>query len=198
VNWLSTCTSVNPPVTQSHRAGWCPSAPPRTAGGLGAPQFARRSSRAGAESIALSGHDSRSPRSCGCRVRESAWCHPCRAVDQFEQVIDVLLSEKRDAAPARRFFTLALRQAPRPAKLATDKAPAYLGVLDELLPGARHVTAQYRVEADHGWLKARLRPADEALYAAKAAGRITVMPARVADPDSVWAVRAAAGPNGAP
>jgi len=37
----------------------------------------------------------------------------------------------------------------------------YLGVLDELLPGARHVTEQYgnnRVEADHGRLKARLRP----------------------------------------
>jgi transposase, IS6 family len=46
-------------------------------------------------------------------------------------------------------------------EVTTDKAPAYLRVLDELLPSARHVTEQYgnnRVEADHGRLKARLRP----------------------------------------
>jgi len=46
-------------------------------------------------------------------------------------------------------------------EVTTDKAPAYLGVLDERLPSARHVTEQYgnnRVEADHGRLKARLRP----------------------------------------
>jgi len=82
-------------------------------------------------------------------------------VDQFGQVIDVLLSHKRDAAAARRFFVRALEQAPRPVEVTTDKAPAYLGVLDELLPGARHVTEQYGnnpVEADHGRLKARLRP----------------------------------------
>jgi len=89
------------------------------------------------------------------------WCYLYRAVDQFGQVIDVLLSQKRDAAAARRFFIRALRRAPRPVEVTTDKAPAYLGVLDELLPSARHVTEQYgnnRVEADHGRLKARLRP----------------------------------------
>jgi transposase, IS6 family len=89
------------------------------------------------------------------------WCYRYRAVDQFGQVIDVLLSPKRDAAAARRFFIRALRLAPRPVEVTTDQAPAYLGVLDELLPGARHVTEQYgnnRVEADHGRLKARLRP----------------------------------------
>jgi hypothetical protein len=44
--------------------------------------------------------------------------------------------------------------------VTTDKAPAYAGVLDELLPAACHVTDRYgydRVEADHGRLKARLR-----------------------------------------
>jgi len=84
-----------------------------------------------------------------------------RAVDQFGQVIDVLLSQKRDAAAARRFFTRALRQAPGPVEVTTDKAPAYLGVLDELLPSAGHVTEQYgnnQIESDHGRLKARLRP----------------------------------------
>ena len=45
--------------------------------------------------------------------------------------------------------------------MTTDKAAAYLRVLDELVPAAAHVTTQYcnnRIEADHGRLKARLRP----------------------------------------
>ena len=45
--------------------------------------------------------------------------------------------------------------------MTTDKAGPYLRVLDELAPAALHVTEQYgnnRVEADHGRLKARLRP----------------------------------------
>ncbi len=89
------------------------------------------------------------------------WCYLYRAVDQFGQVIDVLATDKRDAAAARRFFTRALLQVPRPVEITTDKAPAYPGVLEELLPAARHVTERYannRVEAYHGRLKARLRP----------------------------------------
>jgi hypothetical protein len=53
------------------------------------------------------------------------------------------------------------RQVPRPVEVTTDKAPAYFGVLEELLPAAQHITKRYannRIEADHGWLKARLRP----------------------------------------
>ena len=45
--------------------------------------------------------------------------------------------------------------------MTTDKAGPYLRVLDELVPAAAHVTEQYgnnRIEADHGRLKARLRP----------------------------------------
>ncbi len=45
--------------------------------------------------------------------------------------------------------------------MTTDRAPAYPRVLDELVPGALHATKQYAnngVEADHGRLKARLRP----------------------------------------
>jgi len=73
----------------------------------------------------------------------------------------VLLSEQRDTAAARRFFIQALRHGLAPVEVTTDKAPAYLRVLDELAPAALHVTEQYannRVEADHGRLKARLRP----------------------------------------
>jgi IS6 family transposase len=62
---------------------------------------------------------------------------------------------------ARRFFTRALRYGPAPVEVTTDKAGPYLRVVDELTPTAVHVTEQYsnnRIEADHGRLKARLRP----------------------------------------
>ena len=89
------------------------------------------------------------------------WRYLYRAVDQFGQVIDVLLSEHRDTAAARRFFIRALRHGPTPVEVTTDKAGPYLRVLDDLVPAATHVTEQYgnnRVEADHGRLKARLWP----------------------------------------
>jgi IS6 family transposase len=89
------------------------------------------------------------------------WVYLSRAIDQFGQVIDVLVSPKRDLVAIGRFFTRVLEHSPRPAEVSTDRAPAYPRVLDELLPSACHVTAQYAnnaVEADHGRLKARLRP----------------------------------------
>ena len=89
------------------------------------------------------------------------WRYLYRAVDQFGQVIDVLVSPNRDKKAARRFFTRALAGATAPAEVTTDRARAYPRVLDELLPAAQHITVRYannRVEADHGRLKARLRP----------------------------------------
>jgi transposase-like protein len=89
------------------------------------------------------------------------WRYLYRAVDQYGQVIDVLLSEQRDSPAARRFFTRALAYGPPPVEVNTDKAGPYLRVLEELVPAAAHVTEQYgnnRIEADHGRLKARLRP----------------------------------------
>jgi transposase-like protein len=38
------------------------------------------------------------------------WVYLYRAIDQFGQVIDVLVSEKRDLAATRRFFTRALER----------------------------------------------------------------------------------------
>jgi transposase, IS6 family len=89
------------------------------------------------------------------------WVYLYRAIDQFGQVIDVLMSQKRDLAATRRFFSRALGHGPRPTEVTTDRAPVYPRVADELLPGACHVTEQYAnnpAEADHGRLKARLRP----------------------------------------
>jgi transposase-like protein len=72
----------------------------------------------------------------------------------------VLLSEQRDTAAARRFFTRALRHGPAPVEVTTDKAGPYLRVLADLIPAAAHVTEQHdnnRIESDHARLKARLR-----------------------------------------
>ena len=89
------------------------------------------------------------------------WPYLYRAVDPYGQVIDVLLSPRRDLAAARRFFSRALRAGIVPAEVTTDRAPAYPRVLDELLPSALHTVERHAnnpVEADHGRLKARLRP----------------------------------------
>ena len=85
-----------------------------------------------------------------------------RAVDQYGQVIDVLVSVRRDGAAARRFFTRALRMhRVTSSEVVTDAAPGYPGVLDELVPAAWHHVEQYAnnpIEADHSQLKRRLRP----------------------------------------
>ena len=89
------------------------------------------------------------------------WTYLYRAVDQHGQVIDVLLSVRRDLAAARRFFTRALRAGTVPAEVTTDRAPVYPRVLDELVPSALHTVERHAnnpVEADHRRLKARLRP----------------------------------------
>ncbi len=84
-----------------------------------------------------------------------------RAIDHHGQVIDVLLSQRRDLAAARRFFTgpcASARSRPRSPRTGPR---AYPRVLDELIPSARHIVERYAnnpVEADHGRLKARLWP----------------------------------------
>jgi len=89
------------------------------------------------------------------------WTYRYRAVDQHGQVIDVLVPARRDLAAARRFFAPALRAGTVPVEVTTDRAPVYPRVLDELVPSALHIVGQYAnspVEADHGRLKALLRP----------------------------------------
>jgi transposase-like protein len=90
------------------------------------------------------------------------WRYVYRAIDQFGQVIDVFVSPRRDVRGARRFFEQAIGTTKiRPIEVVTDQAPTYPIVLDELPPAAWHRTDRYatnRVEADHGRLKARLRP----------------------------------------
>jgi transposase-like protein len=89
------------------------------------------------------------------------WTYLYRAVDQHGEVIDVLMSLRRDLSAARCLFTRALRAGAVPAEVTTDRAPVYPRVLDELVPSVLHTVEKYAnntVESDHGRLKARLRP----------------------------------------
>ena len=84
-----------------------------------------------------------------------------RAVDQFGQVIDVMLSQRRDALAARRFFDGAMVCAARPVEVTTDRAASYPAVLDQLPPGAFHNVEKYANNQSRpttAGLKARLRP----------------------------------------
>jgi IS6 family transposase len=76
------------------------------------------------------------------------WTYLYRAADQHGQVIDVLLSERRDGAATRAFFTRAMRFGPGPVEVTTDQAPVHPRVIDELAPGAQHVLEQYELPAD--------------------------------------------------
>jgi transposase-like protein len=90
------------------------------------------------------------------------WRYVYRAIDQFGQAIDVFVSPRRDIRAANRFFERAIGTTKTmPSEIVTDHAPTYPVILEELLPVAWHHTDQYannRVAADHGRLKARLRP----------------------------------------
>jgi transposase-like protein len=91
-----------------------------------------------------------------------SWRYVYRAVDQYGQVIDVLVSARRDAAAARRFFRRAIATLKvKPTEVVTDAAAVYPAVLEELMPSAWHHVERYAnnpIEADHSQLKRRLRP----------------------------------------
>ena len=51
------------------------------------------------------------------------WTYLYRAIDQHGQVIDVMLSTRRDLPAARAFFTRALAVGVTPTEVTTDRAP---------------------------------------------------------------------------
>jgi IS6 family transposase len=67
------------------------------------------------------------------------WTYLYRAVDQRGQVIDVLVSKRRDRNAALAFITRAVTFGPAPSEITTDRAPVYPRLIDELAPAARHV-----------------------------------------------------------
>ena len=90
------------------------------------------------------------------------WCYLYRAIDQYGQVVDVYLSPRRNAMAARGIFAqaMAVTQS-EPVEVVTDRAHAYIRVIEDVVPAAWHHIERYAtnpIECDHGRLKARLRP----------------------------------------
>jgi transposase, IS6 family len=96
-----------------------------------------------------------------CRL-QARWASCYRAIDQDGQVVDVHVSERRNAAAAQASFERAIAETGMtPARVATDKAACYPPALRALLPIAEHRSSKYLnngLERDHGHLKQRLRP----------------------------------------
>jgi transposase, IS6 family len=97
------------------------------------------------------------------------WAYLYRAVDSRGQTIDFLLSAKRDAAAAKRFFRKALEQphTVNPRTITVDKNPAYPCAVEQMkedgelwrrsrLRQCKHLNNI--VEQDHRRVKRQVRP----------------------------------------
>lgn len=100
------------------------------------------------------------------RVR-GQWKYLYRAVDTAGQTIDFLLTAKRDAAAALRFFRKAIRQHDEPETVNTDTSGANMAALTTLhtdKPEGETITVRQNkylnnlVEQDHRNIKRRIRP----------------------------------------
>ena len=97
-----------------------------------------------------------------------AWAYLYRAVDEYGQVVDVLLRSRRDLASAKAFVAQAVaRRRSTPCLVITDKHPAYPRAIREHIPHARHLqTGLHRasgptclpIERSHIPIKDRIRP----------------------------------------
>ncbi len=91
------------------------------------------------------------------------WCYLYRAIDRDGNLLDSMLSEKRDKHAARRFLKRLLQTADdRPLRLTTDKHPAYKKAIRWIVGRkALHRTTQYlnnRTEQSHRPIKQRYYP----------------------------------------
>src|SRR4029450_5702871 len=93
------------------------------------------------------------------------WKYLYRAVDRLGQTVDFLLTARRDAAAARRFFERAIDQHDAPEKITIDKSGANTAAVRGLLADSGGVIelrqSKYLnnlVEQDHRAIKRRLRP----------------------------------------
>ena len=87
------------------------------------------------------------------------WQYVYRAIDEHGQVIDVFVSETRDADAAATFFCRALESTGvTPRLVTTDKAAAYPPALADVLPEVEHERGkmlQQAMERDQQHLKGR-------------------------------------------
>ncbi len=92
---------------------------------------------------------------------DGRWCYLFRAIDEHGQIVDVYLSDRRNAAAARAFFEEVIGSSEVvPTQVTTDKAKCYPSALGAVLPLARHRCSKYlnnTLERDHQHLKGRLR-----------------------------------------
>lgn len=90
------------------------------------------------------------------------WRYLFRCLDEHGQIVDVYLSDRRDAASARAFFDRAIATtAVLPTRVTSDKAKCYPPALRALRPAAEHRCSKYLnngLERDHQFLKGRVRP----------------------------------------
>ena len=94
---------------------------------------------------------------------DGRWCYLYRAIDREGNLIEALLSERRDMAAAQRFFAQSLDIAGHaPEQVTTDGHDAYPRAIRETLgSGVRHRTSRYknnRLEQDHRGVKQRYYP----------------------------------------
>jgi transposase, IS6 family len=90
------------------------------------------------------------------------WCYAYRAIDQFGQVIDVLVSTHRDVKAVRRFFQRAIGTTKAtPVEVVTDRAATYPVLLEELLPAAWHRTGSMPTTGSRPTTAAKLFPGAE-------------------------------------
>jgi len=94
---------------------------------------------------------------------DGRWCYRYRAIDRDGNLVEALLSEKRDMAAAQQFFAQALDVAGHaPEQVTTDGHDAYPRAIRETLgDGVAHRTSRYknnRIEQDHRGVKQRYYP----------------------------------------
>ena len=96
-----------------------------------------------------------------CRL-QGRWVYAYRAIDQKGQVVDVYVSQRRNARAAEAFFRRAIAATGvTPRRIITDKARCYPPALRGLPLAVQHRRSRYlnnRLERDHSHLKQRLRP----------------------------------------
>ena len=84
-----------------------------------------------------------------------------RAVDQDGDVLDILVTKRRDKRAAKRFFRKVLKEQGRPPwKLITDKLRTYPAAHREVFPSVGHRTGQYennRAEVSHQYTREQER-----------------------------------------